>query len=376
MSETCDLAILGGGCAGLSLARELAACRYSKRVLIIEPRTRYEHDRTWCFWAEAEHGLSEMVSKQWRQWHITTANRAINHTGGRLAYQQIRSGDFYQASCKMIARAPNIELRQGLRVERVFEIESQVVFETESGRIAAALVIDTRPRTPQQDTAMLWQLFSGGDVESEQACFNPSTAELMQQMTSDATGLKFTYILPMTPHRALVQTTRFALTRYPPEKLDGEFKTDLNRLVKGCVKLQRWERGCLPMGQAQQRARLSARVVCAGQAAGALRASSGYGFLRIQAWARTTAKELARGRIPLARPFASRLERKMDAIFLKALVRSPGAAADWFADIAATLSGDEFGRFMSQSPSLGLWLKVVSALPKAPFLCAIFARTP
>ena len=120
----------------------------------------------------------------------------------------------------------------------------------------------------------------------------------------------------------------------------------------------------------------SARVFRAGQAAGILRASSGYGFLRIQAWAESTAEELASGRRLSEKPFGSPLERKMDAIFLAAMTRSPHAAADWFARIADQLSGDEFGRFMSQSPSLHLWLKVISALPRAPFVRALLAGMP
>ena len=66
----------------------------------------------------------------------------------------------------------------------------------------------------------------------------------------------------------------------------------------------------------------------------------------------------------------------MDAIFLAALIRSPQVAPSWFASLAEYLSGDEFGRFMSQSPSTGLWLKVVSALPKAPFINALLAELP
>ena len=66
----------------------------------------------------------------------------------------------------------------------------------------------------------------------------------------------------------------------------------------------------------------------------------------------------------------------MDAIFLAALTRSPQAASGWFASLADRLSADEFGRFMSQSPSLDLWLKVISALPKAPFIRALFNGFP
>lgn len=376
MSEHVNLAILGGGCAGLSLARALVDEAFSERVIIIEPRRSYRHDRTWCFWAEAAHAHSGTVSKCWQRWQVSTADQVIDHKGSRLSYQQIRSDDFYQACLATIADAPNFELRQGLHAETVSDHGNQVMVETEAGPISADFVIDTRPRPPHTDIAALWQVFSGAEVETEQPCFDPSTAGLMQNMTSDEGGLKFTYILPTSAHQALVQTTRFALTRCPPDRLDDEFRSDLNAMINGPVTLHRWERGCLPMGQMELWTGESPRIMRAGQAAGALRASSGYGFLRIQAWAEAVAWDLVRERTLVNHPPGSRIEQKMDAIFLAALTRSPQAASGWFASLADRLSADEFGRFMSQSPSLDLWLKVISALPKAPFIRALFNGFP
>ncbi|MEM7493512.1 MAG: lycopene cyclase family protein [Pseudomonadota bacterium] len=376
MNEHVDLAILGGGCAGLSLARALANQACTKSVVIIEPRRSYHHDRTWCFWAEDAHAHSEIVSKSWQQWRVSTDDQIIDHTGSRLSYQQIRSDDFYQACLATVAETPNIELRQGLSAERVSDHGDQVMVETEAGLISADFVVDTRPRPPKMDTAAIWQVFSGAEVETQEPCFDQSIAGLMQNMTSDQRGLKFVYTLPISAHRALVQTTRFALTRCSPDRLDEEFQSDLNDLIKGPVNLHRRERGCLPMGQTELPQDTSLRIMHAGQAAGALRASSGYGFLRIQAWAETVARDFARERRLVEYRPGSRLERKMDAIFLAALTRSPQAASDWFASLAGNLSGDEFGRFMSQSPSLDLWLKVISALPKAPFVRALLSGLP
>ena len=375
MNETFDIAILGGGCAGLSLARELTNLSYPKRVIIIEPRTIYGHDRTWCFWAGARHSHSEIVSKKWSQWRFSSQNQIVTHAGRDLSYQQIRSSDFYKACLETIATWQNFELRQGLYATTVSISGDWVSIETDKGLIAANLVIDTRPLQPRDDTAMIWQIFSGAEVETEASCFEPLTAGLMENMKSDATGLRFTYVLPTTTHRALIQTTRFSLTKIPPTELDEEFHAELNALVKGPVTLTRWERGCLPMGQTSPRMNSSSRIIPAGQAAGVLRASSGYGFLRIQTWARALASELAKGSTPLSKPFGSPLERKMDAIFLYAMLQSPHSTADWFIDLAEYLSGDDFGQFMSQSPSLRSWAKVVSALPKFEFLLALFGVT-
>lgn len=375
MKPAYDLAILGGGCAGLSLARKLAQNGYSGRIVIIEPRNTYDHDRTWCFWAERDHALSDLVSKHWHAWRISSAERSVEHVGSHLAYQQIRSGDFYGASLRTLSGAPNISLRCGLAAHALNEGSNTVEIETNEGLINAEFVIDTRPRKSELESATVWQIFSGGDVETETACFDPSSAALMNNMTSDAAGLKFTYMLPMTPHRALVQTTRFSLSKRSPQSMDHEFEADLRSLVKGGVTLKRWERGCLPMGQHPEPPNPSKRIVRAGQAAGALRASSGYGFLRIQDWAQSLAAQIVTGESPMQHSHGSPLERQMDAIFLAALKQSPHQAADWFVRIAKHTTGDEFGRFMSQVPSMHLWLKIISALPKAPFLRSLISRT-
>ena len=47
-----DYVIIGGGCAGLSLAYELELNKKleNKSLAIIEPRTDYSRDKTWSFW--------------------------------------------------------------------------------------------------------------------------------------------------------------------------------------------------------------------------------------------------------------------------------------------------------------------------------------
>ena len=46
-----DYIIIGGGCAGLSLAYELQINNKlnNKSLAIIEPRTNYNRDKTWSF---------------------------------------------------------------------------------------------------------------------------------------------------------------------------------------------------------------------------------------------------------------------------------------------------------------------------------------
>ena len=75
MEQALDLAIVGGGCAGLSLACELERQqdRHSKlSVMIIEPRLVHQHDRTWCFWARKLGADKALVAHSWPAWRFST----------------------------------------------------------------------------------------------------------------------------------------------------------------------------------------------------------------------------------------------------------------------------------------------------------------
>ena len=52
-----DFVIIGGGCAGLSLAYELEINNKlkNKTLAIIEPRNDYKKDKTWSFWKTFPH---------------------------------------------------------------------------------------------------------------------------------------------------------------------------------------------------------------------------------------------------------------------------------------------------------------------------------
>ena len=60
-----DYIILGGGCAGLSLAYELDVHQKlnDKTLAIVEPRTEYKRDKTWSFWKVSSHSLMTVLRK-------------------------------------------------------------------------------------------------------------------------------------------------------------------------------------------------------------------------------------------------------------------------------------------------------------------------
>jgi len=105
--------------------------------------------------------------------------------------------------------------------------------------------------------------------------------------------------------------------------------------------------------------------------AGALRAASGYGFLRIQAWAERCAAALARDGRTVGHPNEPRLRQWMDELFLRVLTADPTRAPEFFLRLAGIVPSAAFVRFLSDQASVADIARIVTALPPWPFLRAL-----
>ena len=72
-----DYIIIGGGCAGLSLAYELEINKKlkDKTLAIIEPRSEYKKDKTWSFWKVFNHNFNDCVKKSWEEFSINLPSK-------------------------------------------------------------------------------------------------------------------------------------------------------------------------------------------------------------------------------------------------------------------------------------------------------------
>ena len=89
-----DYIIIGGGCAGLSLAYELEVYDKlkDKTLAIIEPREDYKRDKTWSFWKVFSHNFDDCVKKSWNSFTINTLNNTKYVDCEPTPYQTIDSG--------------------------------------------------------------------------------------------------------------------------------------------------------------------------------------------------------------------------------------------------------------------------------------------
>jgi len=93
-----DYIIIGGGCAGLSLAYELNINKKldNKTLAIIEIREKYKRDKTWSFWKTFPHNFEDCVKKTWKQFSINVPQETRYLECNNYPYQCIDSGLFYE----------------------------------------------------------------------------------------------------------------------------------------------------------------------------------------------------------------------------------------------------------------------------------------
>ena len=370
MSDELDVIILGGGCAGLALARELSLRTHKLRVLVIEPRKDYSEDRTWCFWMPGSDGLRPASRMQWAQWRLSSDGASITHHPQLWRYHMVSAADYYADALAAIGNSDTVTLRLGTGAGAVTADNGFYRVETTAGPVRGRFIIDTRPPSLARiKAAPLAQLFSGLEVKVDHDVFDPQTATLMGDMTAEGGRLSFDYILPFSPRHALIERTVFTTSPEDPATLDGPCLAIVEALCGPGVSIVRQERGWLPMGLPDAPSADGA-VIRAGLSVGALRPSSGYAFKRIQRWASVCADSLVSSGKPsveFADPLALRV---MDRVFLRAMTHSIGGAPGDFVRISRALNGDRFARFMSDEATWVDWLKVVLALPKTRYLAA------
>lgn len=358
-----DVAILGGGCAGLSLAARLGATRLSFRV--IESRTSYADDRAWSFWRTGPDPFMDCVRASWWRWSVAGPHRTVTRGARRYPYQSVAAGAFYARAPSLIDDAAQGSIACGVRAAGVTGTRVGSHVATSDGGFTATHVIDARP--PRRRPAY-GQFFLGREIVTDAAVFDPGTVSLMHFRTGYSGGVDFLYVLPFARDRALVEVTCFAAAAPPDAVMADWLAHEIAACGASPHTVVREERGALPMevGFRDPAARAVTRI---GLGGGAARPATGYAFQRIQAQAEAVTTNLLRGRGPRV-PGDCAMGRFMDAVFLRVLQAAPDRGPALFESLFQNVPADRLARFLSGSTRPDDRLSVMAALPPVPFLRA------
>jgi lycopene beta-cyclase len=358
-----DVAILGGGCAGLSLAVRLADSNLSVRV--IEPRATYVHDRAWSFWRTRTDPFEDCVRKEWSSWTVAGAHHQTLRTSTHMRYQTLESGAFYTRACERIDKGQRISLSLGVAAKQVQRSGKTWRIDTDAGALTARTVIDTRPprRVPTYG-----QFFLGREIRTERPVFDPDVVQLMHFRPARSAGVDFVYILPFAPDRALVEVTSFAPHNPGLDVFEPWLDAEIDALNPGKTETLRTEAGALPM-EARFADPGPEGIIRMGLGGGAARPSTGYAFSRTQVQADQVAAALMKGETPKIN-LDGPITHFMDRIFLQVLTTAPARGPALFETLFRNAPKDRLERFLSGSTRTADRLSVMASLPPLPFLRA------
>lgn len=366
-----DIAFAGAGLSALSLAVRLAALPHPPRMLLIDPRHEPVRDRTWCYWRLHDTPFDAAITNRWHNWTVRTPTAGTTCRDARTPYVRIPADRLHQIATEKLTASPQVEFLRGVSVESIEEFPDRTIVQlSDSRRIESSRVFDSRP--PRNDNAPWRQIFRGLELHSPEAKLDTSSVTLMDFQSAGPEGVRFFYVLPLDAQTALVEDTWLVPSGKAPEFTDGKILSYATKHL-GAVRwhIRHREKGDLPMGLCESGAKQHRRIIPWGTAAGAVRASSGYAFSRIQAASERMADAWQRtGRPDREAVHDSRLLDWMDGVFLQAMTDRPQRVPEYFVRLFQSVTPDALVRFLESEPRGADILQVMRALPIGSFVRA------
>ena len=349
-----DYVIIGGGCAGLSLAYELENNNKlnDKTLAIIETREEYKRDKTWSFWKVFDHNFEDCIIKSWNNFTINTSENLQELSTKKFPYQSIDSGKFYKKINSRLASNPNINFFRSLNeINSKNSIIFNSVFEGEL------------------DKSKLWQHFQGVEIETAKDIFDDEILNLMDFNCDQKNNVHFFYTLPFSKNKALIETTwlsdlkNLSLLDYDLQ-LENYIKNNLG--IKN-YKIKFVEKGAIPVFYPS--IKNNDKIINIGSAGGMTRLSTGYTFLNIQEHSRYILKNI--DKIEKIQKYNIGQKYKfLDNIFLKVLRNNPEKMPNIFYKMFKC-SPNTVIKFLSNKSNFLEDINIIFKMPKLIFIKAL-----
>ena len=352
-----DYIIIGGGCAGLSLAYELEIHKKleNKTLAIIEPRDEYKRDKTWSFWKIIPHNFDDCVKKNWKNFSINVPNKTEFLECVNYPYQSIDSGLFYKKVIDRLKLNKNINF-----FKNIDEINPKNSF-----------IFNSVPELKKNDND-LWQHFCGVEIETKNNFFDDEMMNLMDFDCEQRNAVHFFYTLPYTKHKALVETTWLSVMNDGYEK---DYEKQIKDYAENHLKLKEYkinykEEGAIPLFYPSNKQENN--KINIGTAGGMTRLSTGYTFLNIQEHSKFIRENLEN--ITKTKVFEIKKKYQfLDKIFLRVMKKHSEIMPDIFFKMFGSSSSTVI-KFLSNKSNVFEDFSIILKMPKWTFIKALFGN--
>jgi lycopene beta-cyclase len=376
MAKNFNYIIIGGGLSGLQLALQLSRDRFfeQKTFAIIDPSPKTENDKTWCFWEEGEGQWDSIITKSWDKSRFISSEKNIELNLEPYKYKMLRSLDFYNTAKSELSKLENFHFIED-EIERIDEASMFAYGKKEP--YGAIHIFDSRITSEYLEDpkcTKLFQHFKGWLIETEKPQFDPSEFTMMDFRLKYKESTSFTYVLPITPTKALVEFTFFT-TFLTEEKVYDEF---LENYIKNILKIQNFkitetEKGVIPMTDFPFHKESTPKITKIGSAGSWIKGSTGYSFKDTEKKVAQIIENLKAGK-NLSNGLLTKRFRLYDAIFIDVLSQKNEMGEKIFSDFYSKNSIVDIFKYLDEETSFSEELKIMLSLYHPQFIKSFFRK--
>ena len=374
-----DYIMAGGGLSGLSLAYYMnQTILREKSILILDQDSKTKNDRTWSFWEKGEENAFEsVVYRKWKQVYFYGTDFAEKLQLAPYFYKWMRGIDFYTFVKAELAKNPNITFRQE-KVARIKDTPDGGFVITDQNQYLGQYVFDSiyalKLNLPQQHNML--QHFKGWEITTPTPAFDVNCPIMMDyRVPQRGLGVRFSYVLPASSTRAMVEYTVFSDALLQQSEYDTELTKYINETLQiPEFSIDQIEFGIIPMTDEPTPERDGKHVVRIGTAGGYVKASSGYAFQRTQRFTQQIVKNL----LTVGTPFLpkksamKKFKALLDSTLLNVLLKNRHSGKDVFTALYAKNPTPRLFAFLDEDTSLWQDLQTMSTVPIWAFTKGMF----
>ncbi|WP_055435319.1 lycopene cyclase family protein [Lacinutrix algicola] len=374
--ESYDYIIVGNGLAGLQLALSFAQDPFfeEKQIALIDKSTKQENDKTWSFWEKGKGKWDNIIEKSWEEAMFYSSEKQITLNLNPYTYKTIRALDFYSEAKRILSKKSNIHFI----TDEVLLVEDSAkpIVKTTSNSYSAHHIFDSRIAedyfSELNNYTKVIQHFKGWIIESKTPVFNPEQFTMMDYRLKDGEQTTFTYVLPFSKTKALVEFTYFT-----PNLVDEEtYDKYIEEYIKSILKIENYrivetESGKIPMTNFPFENYSTKNITKIGTAGGWVKGSTGYSFKHTEKKVEIITENLKQNK-PASTALFKLKYKFYDKIFLKVL-HDENEKGEWlFEQFYDKNSIETMFRFLDEESSFLEELKIMKSLFSSAFIKAFF----
>ena len=367
-----DYIIVGAGAAGLNLALAMDADTFfrDKSILILDKDRKNENDRTWSFWETGHGKWDTLVTKTWSKGVVKANGETVNLDLKKYKYKTLRSADFY-AHAKTSLKQPKFTWKLE-NVEKIVQSVHGAIVSTGDNSYTGKYVFDSRiPANyslEDPNYLSIVQHFKGWIIETEKPVFDDSKFTMMDYDLKDGESTSFTYILPFTKTKALVEFTYFS----PDLVSESTYDHYLKKYISDQLKVENYkvidtEKGIIPMTNFPFEDFNQKYIIKIGTAGGWVKPSSGYSFKNCERKSQNILLFL-KSKEEFYKDSTPKKYKHYDKIFLEVLTKENHFGEELFYRMYKNNSIQTIFRFLDEKSSFKEDLKIISCLSSSPFI--------